>query len=264
VKVLGYVRVSTAEQGEAGISLEAQRARLEAHACAQELELVDVVEEIASAKSLKKRSRLAEALERVKSGEVDGLLVAKLDRLTRRVLDLGTLLEDVFARAALLSVSDSIDTRSAAGRLVLHVLMSVAQWERESTAERTREVAAHLKSKGRYLAGGRVPYGMRRGPERDPKGRLIISPNVDELRVLQLILDAKARKLTCRQIAEELNEQGIRNRRGKEWMSDRVNQAIRHAELVREHLVLVQEPQQVPISRMTRALSAAMQPRLFG
>lgn len=258
MRVLGYVRVSTAEQGEAGVSLEAQRARLAAHAIAQELEIVEIVEEVASAKSLKKRPVLAAALARVKSGEVQGLLVAKLDRLTRRVLDLGHLLEDVFASASLLSVSDSIDTRSSAGRLVLHVLMSVAQWERESTSERTREAAAHLKAKGPWLAGGRMPFGLQRGPDRDARGRYLIKPNHNELRVLRAILDARARKLTGRQIADEVNAKGMLNRQGKPWLQDRIYQAIQHAALVREHLDAKPqaETETETVAPATRSLSA--------
>jgi hypothetical protein len=68
----------------------------------------------------------------LKEGEAEALLVVKLDRLTRSVVDLGTLVERYFApgKAALLSVGEQIDTRSAAGRLVLNVLASVSQIER--------------------------------------------------------------------------------------------------------------------------------------
>ena len=82
-----------------------------------------------SAKSLD-RPGLQRALGMLKAGEAEALLVVKLDRLTRSVVDLGTLVERYFApgKAALLSVGEQIDTRSAAARLVLNVLASVSQW----------------------------------------------------------------------------------------------------------------------------------------
>ena len=88
-----------------------------------------------SAKTLD-RPGLQSALSKLDAGEAQALIVLKLDRLTRRVADLDTLIERYFgSRFTLMSVSEQIDTSSAAGRLVLNVLTSVAQWERETTSE---------------------------------------------------------------------------------------------------------------------------------
>src|SRR5437016_11112071 len=98
----------------------------------------------------------------LKVGEAEALLVVKLDRLTRSVVDLGTLVERYFApgKAALLSVGEQIDTRSAAGRLVLNVLASVSQWEREAIGERTATAMQHKAARASTPAGGRF-YGRR-------------------------------------------------------------------------------------------------------
>ena len=111
-----------------------------------------------SAKSMD-RPGLQSVLAMLRRGEVQAVVVAKLDRLTRSVRDLGTLIEGPFAKAALPSVAEQIDTRSAGGRLVLHVLGSVAQWERETIGERVTVALAHLKAQGRRT--GSVPYGKR-------------------------------------------------------------------------------------------------------
>src|SRR5437763_1016789 len=97
-----------------------------------------------------------------KGGAAEALLVVKLDRLTRSVVDLGSLVERYFApgKAALLSVGEQIDTRSAAGRLVLNVLASVSQWEREAIGERTATAMQHKARQGEYT-GGQAPYGRR-------------------------------------------------------------------------------------------------------
>jgi len=154
-RVIGYVRVSTVHQADGGVSLDAQQRKLELYAELHDLELVGIeIDAGASAKTLR-RPALQRALAKLNAGEADGLLVAKLDRLTRSVCDLGTLVERYFAdRFSLLSVADSIDTRSAAGRLVLNVLASVSQWEREATGERTAEALRHIRdAEGAQLGG---------------------------------------------------------------------------------------------------------------
>ncbi len=146
-KVIGYIRVSTKGQAESGLSLEAQKEKIEAYAKLYDLELVSIqVDAGYSAKTLDRPAfkRVREALE---SGKAQALLIVKLDRLTRSVCDFGTLVEKYFAeksRFSLLSVNDHIDTRTAAGRLVLNVLVAVSQWEREAIGERTSDA---LKTK---------------------------------------------------------------------------------------------------------------------
>ncbi len=149
-KVIGYIRVSTSMQAEEGVSLQAQTARLQAYAVAMNLELVRIETDDISAKNMD-RPGLQAGLQALDAGEASGLLIFKLDRLTRSVRDLSTLLEDYFHRFALLSVCDAIDTRTATGRMILNVLTSVAQWEREACSERTKAALSHLKSQGKTL-----------------------------------------------------------------------------------------------------------------
>jgi site-specific DNA recombinase len=158
-RVAVYVRVSTDKQAEEGVSLDAQEARCRAYATLYNLDVVAVVRDVASAKSLA-RPGLTRMLAMVANGGVDAVLIVKLDRLTRSVRDLGTLVESYFAegKAALLSVNDQIDTRSAGGRLVLNVLTSVAQWEREAIGERTKAAIAHQKAVGTYSGGRPLAY----------------------------------------------------------------------------------------------------------
>jgi site-specific DNA recombinase len=120
-KTIAYLRVSTEKQADKGVSLDVQRAKVAAYATLYDLEVVEVIVDAGeSAKSLD-RPGLQRALGMLKAGTAEALLVVKLDRLTRSVVDLGTLVDRYFApgKAALLSVGEQIDTRSAAGRLVL-------------------------------------------------------------------------------------------------------------------------------------------------
>ena len=153
-RVVGYIRVSSKKQERDGISLLVQWNKLIAYCEAMGLELVDIRVDAKTAKNMKKRPGLDEAFAIITSGKADGIIVTKLDRLTRSVRDLADLTERYFGEHAtihkceFISTSDSIDTRTASGRLVLNVLCSVAQWEREVIVERTQEAMDELKEQG--------------------------------------------------------------------------------------------------------------------
>ena len=116
-RTVAYLRVSTDKQADAGVSLEAQQDKAKAYASLYDLSLVEVVIDAGESAKTLERPGLQRALTMLKTGKADALLVVKLDRLTRSVVDLGALIETYFApgKAALLSVSEQIDTRSAAG-----------------------------------------------------------------------------------------------------------------------------------------------------
>jgi DNA invertase Pin-like site-specific DNA recombinase len=213
---VGYIRVSTEGQAEEGASLDAQRARLASFATATDLDLVAIESDAGlSAKNLS-RPGLQRALARLDDGEADGVLVAKLDRLTRSVRDLGDLVERYFAaRFALVSVGDSIDTRSAGGRLVLNVLVSVAQWEREAVSERTREAMAHLKKQGRRFGGPALGESVAGVP-----------PAAGELVAVRRIFALRAKGLTLAAIASALTAEGHPTKRGGRWCAEIVRRVL--------------------------------------
>lgn len=159
MRTIAYLRVSTEDQAAKGVSLDAQRAKIEAYAGLYDLELVAVIEDAGASGRTLDRPGLQQALAMLKRGEAQALVVLKLDRLTRSVRDLGELLAGPFAKRDLFSVSEQIDTRSAAGRLVINILASVGQWERETIAERTSTAMQHMKARGQLV--GSVPYGFR-------------------------------------------------------------------------------------------------------
>ena len=227
-RVVGYVRVSTEGQAEEGVSLDAQRAKLRAYAVAADLELVAVHEDAgASAKTLA-RPGLQAALADLREGRAEGLLVAKLDRLTRSVRDLGALLDGYFAaRFALLSIADSFDTRSAAGRMVLNIMTSVAQWEREAIAERTSDALRHLKAKGIRLGGEAL--GWRRGGDRDAEGRLLFVEDLAERATAERIRELRAGGLSLRAICARMAAESRPTKRGGRWAPQTVAQVLRRA-----------------------------------
>jgi len=221
-RTVAYLRVSTSKQADKGVSLDAQRAKVEAYAALYDLDLVDVlVDAGASAKTLDRPS-LRDALAMLDNGTADALLVVKLDRLTRSVRDLGALVERYFAPgcATLLSVGEQIDTRSAAGRLVLNVLMSVAQWEREAIGERTAAALAHKRANGEKT-GGDAPYGWRLGAD-----GVHLVPHAGEQTILRAAKTLRDAGLSLRKIGAELAADGLLPRSGGRWHPQSVKQLL--------------------------------------
>ncbi len=223
MKAVGYVRVSIEKQADFGVSLEAQTAKIRAMAVVQDAALVDVIVDAGeSAKSLH-RPGMVRLLALVEAGSVDTVIIAKLDRLTRSVADLAELLKRFERRGvSLVSVADSLDTRSAAGRLVLNIMVSVSQWEREAIGERTRDAMRHKRAKGERV--GTVPFGSRLAAD----GVKLVADDLEQ-DLLSRIRDLKAEGLSTRHIAAELNRGGFTTRRGTAWRFQYVAQALRVA-----------------------------------
>src|ERR1035441_7348786 len=160
MRAVGYVRVSTERQADQGVSLEAQEAKVRAMATVHSATLVEVIVDGGEAAKSLNRPGLQRLLLLVKVGNVDAVIVAKLDRLTRSVKDLCGLLELLEKKkVALISVAESLDTSSAAGLLVITIMGAVSQWEREAIGERTRDALGHKKSNGERV--GNIEYGYR-------------------------------------------------------------------------------------------------------
>jgi DNA invertase Pin-like site-specific DNA recombinase len=227
--VVGYVRVSTEQQAGEGVSLETQRLKLRAYAVAMDLDLVAMFEDAGlSAKTLA-RPGLQSALTLLDEGKAAGLVVVKLDRLTRSVCDLGELVDRYFAsRFSLLSVSDSIDTRTASGRLVLHVLGAVSQWEREATAERTRDALAQLRADGVRL--GAEAFGWQRSNETDSNGRRRCEEVVDEGATIRRMRELRQQGLYVREIAAVLEAEGRQTKRGGRWHVTTVQRILQRSD----------------------------------
>src|ERR1700720_2743354 len=204
MKTLGYVRVSTDKQAERGISLEAQAEKIRAVALVQSAELSEIIVESGeSAKSLN-RPGMARLLAMVEGGQVKAVIVAKLDRLTRSVKDLCELLERFERRGvALISVAESLDTSSAAGRLVLNIMTAVSQWEREAIGERTRDALQHKRRQSERV--GNIAFGYRLSADLRH-----LEPDPTERAALEAIRDLRRQGHTLRGIAAILKSRGLR------------------------------------------------------
>src|SRR6476660_9424655 len=156
--VVAYVRVSTDEQAASGAGLDAQRIAIEAEAQRRGWTVLGwhADEGISGGKGVEHRPGLAAAIEAVESGRAAGLLAAKLDRVSRSVLDTASLMEQARTGGWELVTCDlAIDTSSPAGEATASMMAVFSQLERRLISQRTREALAFKRGQGVRL--GRPP-----------------------------------------------------------------------------------------------------------
>lgn len=202
MKLIGYIRVSTDKQFNTGAGLEAQRNYLELEATRRGATLEIVSElEATSGKSTKKRPALAEALARLDKGEADGLIVSKLDRLSRSVADFLTILERSRKGKWSLVIGDlSLDTSSPMGEAMATITATFAQLERKRIGERTKEGLAIKKAQGVKLGAPRLL---------NPETRIRIEAELATSTPLAVI-------------ARRLNEEAIPSAKGGKWYASTI------------------------------------------
>jgi site-specific DNA recombinase len=199
MKAIGYIRVSTEDQAREGVSLENQGSKIVAYADLHGLELVEVIRDDGlSGKSLERPGfeRLQGILD---AGEAHAVIAYKLDRLSRKTVDILTILDTWDKRGiAFHCIQDRIDTTSAAGRFLVTILSGLAQMERDLISERTKDALAHKKRNREWC--GRIPFGYRIDGT-----RLVESPV--EMEMIQKIKrayrkDRSGKRATMRELAE--------------------------------------------------------------
>jgi len=195
-RAVAYLRVSTEEQADSGAGLAAQRTAIEAEAARRGWTLVAVEVDTGSGKRLGGRQGLASALEAVSQGRADVLVVAKLDRLSRSLVDFAGLLVRAQEEAwNLVALDLGVDLSTPAGEFLASVMASAAQWERRIIGTRTREALEAKRASGVRLG---------RPSQIDPRLLLRIKAMRDGGQTLQ-------------SIADDLNEAGVPTARAAAW-----------------------------------------------
>lgn len=214
-----YCRVSTQEQAQEGFSISAQRRACRQFCRSQGWTIADeYLDEGYSAKDTD-RPALQRLLEDVSRDDI--VVVWRLDRLTRSVLDLHQLLQRLETTGALFrSVTEPYDTTTAIGRLFVTLVAALAQWERENLGERVREGMTEAIRQGNWQGGPR-PYGYR--PE---NGKLLVEPA--EAAIVRDMFQAYCNGHGLIAIATMLNERGLKTQNGARWAQFTVGYILRN------------------------------------
>ena len=205
-----YIRVSTDEQVKEGYSIESQLNILSAWSIVKGCEIADrYIDDGYSAKNMN-RPAMKRLLADCEAGLIDAVVVWRLDRLSRSLRDIVSTVDDVFRAKNIefISTTESIDTSSTAGRLVLNILASVAQNEREINEERVRMVSMELASMCVHMGG--VPlYGYSVGEDR----HYII--NEAEAPAVRMAFEMRFNRCGYGEIITALTDAGYRTRKGR-------------------------------------------------
>ena len=219
MRLVGYTRVSTIDQAD-NTSLEGQRTRILSYGIAMGHEVVKCFEEVASGKQTGNRPEYQKAIAMLTSGEADGLIVAKLDRLGRNVTDLLMFVDEIIAPTgkSLVILDLQIDTSTPAGRMVLTMMGAMAEWERAIIRERVERGRQAKADKGGY-AFGAPPIGQKA-----VDGELV--PDEAEQEMIALIHRHRRSGKSPQKIADFLNAQSIPTKRGGTWHHSTVRKVL--------------------------------------
>ena len=221
---VGYIRVSTEGQALNGVSLDAQRDRIQVWAESNGYTLAAVhVDSGISGGKLTNRPAAQKAIGEACKRRA-ALVVYSLSRLARSTRDAIDISENLHkAGADLVSLSESIDTTTAAGKMVFRMLAVLAEFERDLVSERTTTAMQHLRSQGRRV-GRWLPYGFDLGADGQH-----LTENPAEQQTVATIRQWHGAGLSLRDIADKLNVQGIPAKQGGRWSHVAVHRAIRNA-----------------------------------
>lgn len=210
-RVLGYTRVSTEEQAKEGFSLAFQQRKIKEFCQLRELKLVKILEDPGHSGKDTKRPGLQELLARVPDPDIHGVVVYKLDRLSRSTRDLLEMVDDVFQKnkAEFYSVTEQVDTTTALGKFFLTIIGALAQMERDLISERTKAGMEESRRQGTYLGG--LPLGFKR----TKRGGLVSNPR--EVQIVARIHSLRASGQTLRSIAATLEAEGYPTKNGGHW-----------------------------------------------
>ena len=219
MKTIGYIRVSTSGQVEDGVSLDAQEAKVHAWADLNGAdEVVIFRDEGISGSRSDNRPGLQNALAMV--GKGDALVVYSLSRLSRSTKDALILSEILLKKEAdLVSLSEKIDTTTAAGKMVFRMLAVLSEFERDQVSDRTRFALAHKRANNEKT-GGDIPFGYY-------LDGVHLIEDENEQKAIALIRDLRVKGYTLQAICWELQREGHKTRRGNlKWQPKTVSRII--------------------------------------
>ena len=212
-KVAIYTRVSTSIQVEEGDSLEMQRERLINYAkLVLMIDDYEVFEDPGYSGKNTDRPAFQQMMSRLRTGEFSHLLVWKIDRISRNVLDFAQMYAELKSLGVVfVSSLERFDTGTAMGEAMLKIILVFAELERNMTAERVSAVMLSRAERGQWN-GGRIPYGYNYDPE-----TTTFSINPEEAKVYDLIIETYEKTGSIPRTVTAINNLGLKSRLGNDW-----------------------------------------------
>ncbi len=217
-----YIRVSTDRQAKEGDSLEEQESELKKFCDYRNFQIRKIFIERGKSGGNTNRPEYQKLVKDIESGKIKAVVVKKLDRLSRSLLDFEALMLKMQENdVEFMSLRENFDTTTAMGKAMLRVALVFAQLEREQTAERIKDVIAYRASQGLYN-GGIPAYGY------DNVEKQLV-PHKQEKKIIEFIFDTFLHSKSTTVVAKELNAMGSRNRTGSLWDKRQIQKILKRS-----------------------------------
>ncbi len=238
MRVVSYIRVSKlSTDDQLGISLSVQEHKIKQYAELYNHTIIGVVKDVGLSAKNMNREGFLKIIDMVKKKEIEGVIIYKLDRLTRNVGDLSEII-DLFNnnKISLISISENLDSITATGRMVLNMICTVAQWERETIGERTSAVLKYKRDKGLKYTKDPI-YGFKLQQNQ-------LKPIQEEQDTINIILDLFNNGVSYSSISNQLNMKKLKPRSGKYWFPQQIKRIVQNIS-VRNSIIASQMPQRL-------------------
>lgn len=231
-KVIGYIRVSTVMQVQDGFSLEAQEEKIHQEALKMNGFLKNLyIDRGISGGSIEKRLAMEEMLKNLEKG--DWVIVNSVSRLARKTKDLLSIVEIIEKNNCHLMIIDlNLDITSPSGKLILTLMGSQAQFEREITSERVKGVLQHLKEQGNLRT--KPPFGWKMNEDRSTSASIHVRDE-EEQETIKIMrnLRSKHRDITITTFTEVMNREGVNPpRKSKKWYHKHVKEIMKREGII--------------------------------
>ena len=215
MKAVGYTCLNTLSQQPKNFTLAQQEKIIKRYVESRNWDMANIYQEVISTVNPQDQPMLDQIIEDSGTGGFDVLVVARLDRLTRNIRKLNTLISTVCMKngKGLISIEEGLDTYTESGELALQIIDIVTKWDNKRISDRTREIIARKKARGERV--GHAPFGYTYQDKR-------LVEVEKELETVKLINQKRRGGMSYHRIARYLNENRITSKRGGVWYAETV------------------------------------------
>jgi site-specific DNA recombinase len=222
VRAIGYTCLNTLSQQPKNLTLEDQEKTIQQFAASHGWGVVSIYQEMTESTNTMSQPKLEQIIADSGKDTFDVLVISRLDRLTRNIRQLNTLINRMCLQNGkhLISIEEGFDTRNECGQLGLKLIDIITKWDTKRISDRTREIIAKKRAKGERV--GHAPFGYT---YKDKKLVAVAS----ELDTVKVIREQREKGLSYHKIARYLNERKITSKRGGIWYAETVKTVFQNS-----------------------------------